>query len=137
MIKINNSLSTVIHLAAWLVFLPFLLFLLFQSTTDTDLIPNNSFDKMILAMIVGFVGVLNSGLLIPRLLYIKKIAQYLATVFTLLILAVILDMTLAINVSPVIDLVEQISLTRIAAIIAAVVISTSVRLIYDQSESFQ
>ncbi len=137
MLKISNSLSTVIHLTAWLVFLPFLLFLLFQSTTETDLIPNNSFDKVILAMIVGFVGVINSGLLMPRLLYIKKIAHYLATVFSLLILAIILDMTLSINVSPVIELVEQNNLFRIVAIIAAVVISTSVRLIYDQSENFQ
>lgn len=136
MIKLNDSISAAIHLVAWLIFLPFLLFLLFNNS-QVGLLPEDPFNKVLLAMIVGFVGVINSGLLIPRLLYIKKIAQYLATVFTLLTIAVILDLTLSVSINPVISFLENISFQRIGAIVAALVISTSIRLIIDQTREIQ
>lgn len=131
--KINESLSAVLHLLAWLIFLPFLLFLLFKNS-QVELLPNDSFNKIVLAMIVGFVGVINSGLLVPRLLYIQKIAQYMATAFTLLVIAVILDLTLSVSINPVLSLFENLSFQRIGAIIAAFFISTSIRIILDQKK---
>jgi hypothetical protein len=131
--KINESMSAVLHLLAWLIFLPFLLFLLFKNS-QVELLPNDSFNKIVLAMIVGFVGVINSGLLVPRLLYIQKIAQYMATAFTLLVIAVILDLTLSVSINPVLSLFENISFQRIGAIIAAFFISTSIRIILDQKK---
>lgn len=132
--KINESLSAVLHLLAWLIFLPFLLFLLFKNS-QVELLPNDSFNKIVLAMIVGFVGVINSGLLVPRLLYIQKIAQYMATAFTLLVIAVILDLTLSVSINPVLSLFENLSFQRIGAIIAAFFISTSIRIILDQKKT--
>lgn len=133
----NSSFSTAFHLFAWLLLLPFLLFLLFQNTTETMLVPNNTINKGILAIIVSVVGVINSGLLVPRFLYIRKIAQYLLTVFVLLIIGVVLDLTLSISVSPVILFIEHFSITRIAAIIAAIILSTSIRIIVDQHKVIQ
>lgn len=135
--QFNSSLSTAFHLVAWLIILPFLLFLLFQNTTETILVPNNTINKGILAIIVSIVGVINSGLLVPHFLYIRKIAQYLLTVFVLLIIGVVLDLTLSISVSPVIQFIEHFSITRTAAIVAAIIISTSIRIIVDQRKVVQ
>ncbi len=131
----NGSAAAVFHLTAWIIFLPLLLFLLFKNVSYSSYILNSNDDKFVLALLVGLVGVINSGILIPRLLYFKKLKFYFLTTFLLVLLSAIFDFTLSSAISPVLDYIESISWTRITALSAALILSTSIRIIHDQNKN--
>jgi len=131
-----NSLATVLfHLSAWLIFLPLLLFLLFKNVPYSSYILNSEEDKIVLTVLVGLVGIINSGILVPRLLYIRKHKFYFITAFLLIFLSAIFDFTISSAISPVINYIESIPWTRITALSAALVLSTSIRIIHDQNKN--
>ena len=125
------------HLAAWLLFLPLLLFMLFKNVSYSSYILESQDDKILLAVLVGIVGAINSGILIPRLLYIRKHRFYFATAFLLVMLSAIFDFTFSSAISPVLNYIESISWTRITALSAALILSTSIRIIHDQNKNEQ
>jgi hypothetical protein len=131
----NNSVSALFHLAAWLIFLPLLLFLLFKNTPYSSYLLDSQDNKIVLAILVGMVGIINSGILIPRLLYFRKLKFYFLTAFLLVLLSTIFDFTLSSAISPVLSYIESISWSRILALSAALVISTSIRIIHDQNKN--
>lgn len=133
----NSSIGAAFHFAAWLIFLPLLLFFLFRSVPGNSYVLNEENDKIILGALVALVGVVNSGLLIPRLLYFKKMKYYLLTAFLLILLSSIFDFTLSSAISPMISYIESISWSRVMALSAALILSTSIRLIHDQNKSEQ
>lgn len=133
--RFNSSATAILHLTAWLVFLPLLLFQLFNNVSYTDYFLNSTDDKILLAILVGIVGAINSGILIPRILYNKKIRNYIFTAALLVLLSAIFDFTLSSAISPVLSYIESISWSRVVALSAALVISTSLRIILDQNKT--
>lgn len=131
----NNSAAAVFHLTAWLVFLPILLFLLFKNVSYSTHFLNSQDDKVVLGMLVALVGFINSGILIPKLLYFRKLKFYFLTAFLLIILSAIFDFTINTAISPVLDYIESIPWTRITALSAALILSTSIRIIHDQNKN--
>ena len=131
----NSSATAILHLTAWLGFLPLLLFILFINLSYTDYFLNSQDDKILLALLVGLVGAINSGILIPKILYFKKIRIYVFTAALLVLLSAIFDFTLSSAITPVLSLIESFSLSRVAALSAALVISTSLRIILDQNKN--
>ncbi len=133
--RFNSYAIAILHLAAWLVFLPLLLFALFNNVAYTSYFLNSQDDKILLALLVGLVGAINSGILIPRILYSRKVRFYVFTAALLVVLSAIFDFTLSSAITPVLSYIESISWTRIAALSAALVISTSLRIILDQNKN--
>ena len=133
--RFNSSATAILHLAAWLIFLPLLLFALFNNVAYTNYFLNSQDDKLLLALLVGLIGAINSGILIPRILYFKKIRFYSIAAALLVFLSAVFDFTLSSAISPVLSYIESISWTRVSALSAALVISTSLRIILDQNKN--
>lgn len=133
--RFNSSATAILHLAAWLIFLPLLLFALFNNVAYTNYFLNSQDDKLLLALLVGLIGAINSGILIPRILYLKKIRFYSIAAALLVFLSAVFDFTLSSAISPVLSYIESISWTRVSALSAALVISTSLRIILDQNKN--
>ena len=133
--RFNSSATATLHLAAWLIFLPLLLFALFNNVAYTNYFLNSQDDKLLLALLVGLIGAINSGILIPRILYFKKIRFYSNAAALLVFLSAVFDFTLSSAISPVLSYIESISWTRVSALSAALVISTSLRIILDQNKN--
>ena len=131
----NSSATAILHLAAWLIFLPLLLFALFNNVAYTNYFLNSQDDKLLLALLVGLIGAINSGILIPRILYFKKIRFYSIAAALLVFLSAVFDFTLSSAISPVLSYIESISWTRVSALSAALVISTSLRIILDKNKN--
>ena len=133
--RFNSSATAILHLAAWLIFLPLLLSALFNNVAYTNYFLNSQDDKLLLALLVGLIGAINSGILIPRILYFKKIRFYSIAAALLVFLSAVFDFTLSSAISPVLSYIESISWTRVSALSAALVISTSLRIILDQNKN--
>lgn len=132
----KNSLSAVFHLTAWLILFPFLLFLIFRNVSYSANILNSYDDKILLVILIAFVGFINSRILIPRFLYFRKNSNYFFAAFFLLLLSAVFDFTLSTAFDPVLTYLESISWTRIAALATALIISSSIRIIHDQNRNF-
>ena len=113
--RFNSSATAILHLAAWLIFLPLLLFALFNNVAYTNYFLNSQDDKLLLALLVGLIGAINSGILIPRILYFKKIRFYSIAAALLVFLSAVFDFTLSSAISPVLSYIESISWTRVSA----------------------
>lgn len=133
--RFNSSATAILHLTAWLVFLPVLLFQLFNNVSYTNYFLNSTDDKILLAILAGLIGAINSGILIPKILYYKEFRIYFITSALLVLLSVIFDFTLSSAISPVLSYIESISWSRVIALSAALVISTSLRIIIDQNKN--
>jgi len=70
-------------------------------------------------------------------LYFRKMKYYFLTAFLLVLLSSIFDFTLSSALSPMISYIESISWSRVMALSAALILSTSIRIIHDQNRNEQ
>ncbi len=133
---LNSPATAVLHLIAWLISLPLLLFVIFRSVPYSSYISFSQDDKFVLVGLLISVSLINSGILVPRFLYIKKIKYYLLTASLLILISAIFDLTFTSAITPVLTFIDSFSWYKISAFAAAMILSTSVRMMYDQkSES--
>ncbi|MBL0103324.1 MAG: hypothetical protein IPP51_05910 [Bacteroidetes bacterium] len=129
---LKNSLSAGFHLSAWLLFLPILLYLIFERRLQGYLINDDLFNTFSLILVLVVVGVLNARFFIPRLLYHKRRNLYILSIVALVLFGTLFDLTFSTISDRVIEYLEKAALTTLSAIVASVVISTSVRIILDE-----
>lgn len=129
---LKKSLSAGFHLSAWLLFLPILLYLIFERRLQGYLINDDLFNTFSLILVLVVVGVLNARFFIPRLLYHKRRNLYILSIVALVLFGTLFDLTFSTISDRVIEYLEKAALTTLSAIVASVVISTSVRIILDE-----
>jgi hypothetical protein len=129
---IKNSLSAGFHLSAWLLFLPILLYLIFERRLQGQLINDDHFNSFALILILAVAGILNARFFIPRLLYHKRRNSYMLSISALIFLGTLFDLTLSTITNRFLEYFENLSFSTFSALIAAIVISTSVRIILDE-----
>ena len=129
---LKNSLSAGFHLSAWLIFLTILLYLIFERRLQGLLVNDDLFNTFALILILVVVGVLNARFFIPRLLYHKRRNLYIISIISLVLLGTLFDLTFSTFTDRFIEYLQKASLNTFSALVAMVVISTSVRVIMDE-----
>lgn len=130
----RNSLVTGMHLAAWLIFLPVLLWLIFERSNLMLFQYDSSFGRYSIVPVILLVGFLNARFFIPGLLYTHKTVLYIVATFLLLVLGTMFDFTFSGFSDVISDYFSKPSGLTFLSLIATLVISSSVRVIIDSKE---